>query len=77
MKRNSDRHRVNIVETPVVPESNSLTAELRAELRSARELLAIREAREGPREVMVVSPKTVAHPRLRGLHQICETTSSG
>lgn len=59
--------RVNIVDTPVVPEGDSPEEELRAELRSARELLAVREAREGPREVMVVPPGEVAHPRIRGL----------
>lgn len=59
--------RVNVMDTPVVPADNSAEAELRAELRSARELLAIREAREGPSDVMVVPPRAVAHPRLHGL----------
>ena len=63
----SDRQRVGIMETPVVPEGDDLVDELRAELRSARELLALREAREGPKETMMVPAHVVANPRLRGL----------
>lgn len=65
----SDRQtpHVNVMETPVVPEDDSLGAELRAELRSARELLAITEAHDSRSSPMTLPENAVGHPRLRGL----------
>lgn len=52
---------------PFVPTGDDPADELRAELRAAKEQLALMEATETPRGPPRMSGDQIAHPRLKGL----------